>query len=369
MSEIKVNSIKGVSASSAAISVDNSSGSATANLTTVNSVTMPNGGFLSNRNKIINGSMLCSQRGQTFTSPSNTDCTLDRFRINHSMGGAITVTQSTTSPDGFSRSLKVDVTTADTIGAGEYLQINHKVEARDLQDLAFGTSSAKNFTFSFYVRSNVTGTYTTSIQLPDDSAKQVSQTYTINSADTWERKSFTFTGDTSGVINNDNGNGMNIYWQLAIGSNYTGGSSSTTFQANSDPNFAAGHTANLLSSTSNEFYLTGVQLEVGSVATDFEHRSFAQELALCQRYYFIQMSSKHNSSSDYEIEFITANMRATPTATRLSNVYFGGESSTSFSSIETNTTNQSSEVVTMVYVLRNTSDANCGGKYAFDAEL
>ena len=81
------------------------------------------------------------------------------------------------------------------------------------------------------------------------------------------------------------------------------------------------------------------------------------------------MSSRHNSNSDYEIEFITANMRATPTATRLSNVYFGGESSTSFSSIQTNTTNQSSEVFTMVYVLRNTSDANCGGKYAFDAEL
>jgi len=305
MSEIKVNSIKGVGASAAAITVNNTDGTCSANITN----------NLSNRNKIINGGMVCSQRGTSFVSPTNTQATLDRFKINHSMGGAITVSQSTTNPGGFANSLKVDVTTADTIGAGEYLQINHKIEAQNLQDLAFGTSSAKNITFSFYVRSNLTGTYTISIQLPDNSNKQVSQTYTINSADTWERKSFTFTGDTSGVINNDNGNGMNIYWQLAIGSNYTGGSSSTTFQANSDPNFAAGHTANLLSSTSNEFYLTGVQLEVGDHATDFEHRSFAQELALCQRYYAVAGTIMQTGTPHRWVNTIhlPVEMRAKPT--------------------------------------------------------
>ena len=115
--------------------------------------------------------------------------------------------------------------------------------------------------------------------------------------------------------------------------------------------------------------MTGVQLEVGQVATPFEHRSFGKELALCQRYYYIQAASRHNSSGDIELEFISANMRATPTATRLSGVYFGGESSTSFSSVQTLTTGQSSEVVTLMFVIQNSSDANCGGKYAFDAEM
>ena len=248
-------------------------------------VTGINGGQLGNRNKIINGSMICSQRGSSFAA-ANMIYTLDRFKIQGSNDGAVTISQSTTSPDGFSKSFKVDVTTADTsIASGQYLQINNRVEAQDLQDLAYGTSAAKAITLSFYVRSNVTGTYTFAIQQADNSAKQVSQTYTINSANTWERKTFTFAGDTSGVINNDNGTGFQIYWNLAIGTQYTSGTSRPNWTTFSDSDFAAGHTANLLSSTSNEFYLTGIQLEVGSSATDFEHRSFGQELELCKRYY------------------------------------------------------------------------------------
>ena len=277
MSEIKVNSIKGVGASAAAITVNNTDGTCTANITN----------NLSNRNKIINGSMICSQRGSSFAAANNI-YTLDRYKINGSHDGAVTISQSSTSPDGFSNSLKVDVTTADTsIASGQYIQINARPEAQDLQDLAYGTSAAKTITVSFYVRSNVTGTYTFAMQQADNSSKQVSQTYTINSADTWEKKTFTFAGDTSGVINNDNGVGFQINWNLAIGSQYTTGTSRSVWTTYADADFAAGHTANILSSTSNEFYLTGVQLEVGSVATDFEHRSYAQELALCQRYYEI----------------------------------------------------------------------------------
>ena len=289
MSEIKVNSIKGVGASAAAITVNNSDGTCTANITN----------NLSNRNKIINGGMVCSQRGSSFAAANNM-YTLDRFKIQGSHDGAVTISQSTTSPDGFSKSFKVDVTTADTsIASGQYIQINTRPEAQDLQDLAYGTSAAKTITVSFYVRSNVTGTYTFAIQQADNSSKQVSQTYTINSADTWERKTFTFAGDTSGVINDDNGTGFQINWNLAIGSQYTSGTSRSVWTAYADGDFAAGHTANILSSTSNEFYITGVQLEIGSVATDFEHRSFAQELLLCRRYAVVWKSK--NKVRDYII--------------------------------------------------------------------
>tara|TARA_B100000131_G_scaffold49272_1_gene43919 strand:- start:357 stop:1433 length:1077 start_codon:yes stop_codon:yes gene_type:complete len=236
-----------------------------------------------NKNKIINGQMICSQRGSSFTSDGYT---LDRFERQQSSDGAFTVTQSTTSPDDFANSLKVDVTTADTsLAAAQYAQIKYKIEAQDLQDLAFGTSAAKTVTLSFYVRSNKTGNYAFAIQQSDNSFKQASFQYAISSADTWERKTITIAGDTSGVINNDTGDGFILLWALAAGTNLTSGSTRSTFTTRVAADQYAGQGVNLLDSTSNEWYITGVQLEVGSVATDFEHRSFAQELELCKRYY------------------------------------------------------------------------------------
>jgi len=275
MSEIKVNSIKGVGASAAAITVNNTDGTCTANITN----------NLSNRNKIINGAMTVSQRGTSFTSDGYT---LDRFERQENTDGAYTVTQSTTSPDGFSNSLKVDVTTADTsISASQYANLKYKIEAQDLQDLAFGTSAAKTVVLSFYVRSNKTGNYAFAIQQSDNSFKMASFQYTINSADTWERKTIVIAGDTSGVINNDNADGFILLWAFAAGSNYTTGSLRSTFTARVAADQYVGQGVNLLDSTSNEWYITGVQFEVNSsgVATDFEHRSFGQYLALCQRYY------------------------------------------------------------------------------------
>jgi len=298
MSEIKVNSIKGVGASAAAITVNNTDGTCTANITTVNSVTMPNGGFLSNRRINVNGAMTISQRGTSFSTVSNNESTIDQFALTHDYGSSqMSVSHSTTSPDGFSNSYKLDVNTADTsIGSGQYVAIRHRVEAQNLQHLAFGTSSAKSISLSFYVRSNVTGTYAVNIQQTDNSKKQVSGTYTINSADTWERKTFTFAGDTSGVINNDTGDGFEMLWYLVAGSNRTSGTARSTFTAHATADEAAGQTANILSSTSNEFYLTGVQLEVGSVATDFEHRSYTQELALAQRYYYVVADARDSGT-------------------------------------------------------------------------
>lgn len=277
MSEIKVNSIKGVGAASAAITINNSDGTVSANLN--NNV--------GNKNLIINGAMQISQRNSTFTPANNTNTyTLDRFQAGNSNDGAYTVSQSTTAPDGFSNSLKVDITTADTsIGSTQFAQILHKVEAQNLQHLAFGTSAAKNSVLSFYVRSNKTGNYAVAVLQHDNSSKQVTFQYTINSADTWERKSFLIPGDTSGVINNDTGRGFDIHFGLAAGNTFTSGSTRSSFTTFADGDLLAGQGVNLLDSTSNEWYITGVQLELGSVMTDFDHRSAAQELHLCKRYF------------------------------------------------------------------------------------
>ena len=238
------------------------------------------------RNLIINGAMNVSQRGTSFADVSNDTYTLDRFNRRESNDGAVTITQDSSAPSGFANSLKVDVTTADSsIGSSQFEAIEHIIEAQNLQTLAFGTSDAKNFTVSFYVKSNKTGTYALNVIQEDNSSKQATLNYTIDSADTWERKSLTFTGDTSGVINDDNGGGFKILIWLAAGSDFTSGSATATFQSYSNAQAAAQHGVNLLDSTSNEWFITGLQLEVGQNATTFEHEPFERTLLKCQRYY------------------------------------------------------------------------------------
>ena len=248
---------------------------------------VPTVGQLSHRNKVINGAMNVAQRNMPITS-ANGYC-LDMFKLWDGMdSGVATVDQSTHSPDGFSKSFKVDVTTADTsLAATDYARIHHRIEAQNLQDLAYGTSEAKNIVISFYVRSTTTGTYVFSIEQSDNSNKHCVFNYTVNSANTWERKTFSIAGDTAGVINDDNGYGFTMYWILAAGSNYSSGSTRSTWTAKVAADSMAGQSVNLFSNTSNEFFLTGVQLEVGSVVTPFEHRSFSDELSRCQRYYYV----------------------------------------------------------------------------------
>ena len=238
------------------------------------------------RNLVINGAMQVAQRG-TVTAVANNEYTLDRFAFTHSQDGAFTVTQDSSAPDGFGNSLKLDVTTVDdSLSASQYLIMEHKIEAQNLQQLQFGKSGAKNITLSFYVKSNKTGTYGVNIIQSDNSSKIANLTYTINSADTWEQKSLTFTGDTSGAINDDNGIGLKLGFTLAVGSTWTSGNTSASFRAFANGNYGGGHAVNILDNTSNEWYITGIQMEVGSQATPFENRSFGDELALCQRYYY-----------------------------------------------------------------------------------
>jgi len=236
------------------------------------------------KNLIINGAMQVAQRG-TSSATTSGYATVDRFRNSESFVDqlAVTQSQSTDAPDGFRTSYKMDVTTAESaIDANDLYNIQTRLEANSLQQLAYGTSNAQSVALSFWVKSNVTGTYSVLI-FQGDSNRGITSTYTINSANTWEQKTITFSGDSSGTINNDSGVGLYLVWHLLAGSDYTG--TDATSWVSTNANNAYGHTAQWGLSTSDDFYLTGVQLEVGDVATPFEHRSYGEELALCQRYY------------------------------------------------------------------------------------
>jgi len=284
------------------------------------------------RNLIINGAMQCWQRATAATAASNSYNTVDRFYMNKSNDGAYTTEQSTDTPTGTGFSLKAQVTTADTsISAAQYAYIHQNIEAQNLQALQYGTSNAKNITLSFQVKSNKTGTYTIVVRKLDTTTYHLVIEYTINSANTWEKKEITISptaGSTSlitasgGAIANDNGTGFQIGWNLAFGSNYNG-ATNNTWSSNTS-HYATSNQVNWMDSTSNNFYLTQVQLELGDTATPFEHRSFGDELAMCQRYYQTYKAGGYNprayanlnnySYAAQEVSFATA-MRATPTAT------------------------------------------------------
>ena len=241
---------------------------------------------LSNRNIIINGAMQVAQRGTSFTGLGGSAgvYSLDRIRYGFTMNsGRFTITQSTDSPDGFANSLKVDITTAESsLNASSGAALSQLLEGQNVQFFAKGTSDAKQYALSFYVKSNVTGTYIVEL-FDNDNTRQVSKSYTIDSANTWERKTISFPADTTGAFGNDNANSLFVQWFLASGTDRTSGTLNTSWASSTNANRAVGQT-NLFSSTSNEWYITGVQLEVGDTATPFEHRSFGDEFHRCRRY-------------------------------------------------------------------------------------
>jgi len=251
-------------------------------------------GFVTGRrNLIINGAMQVAQRGVGPTAIGTGYYTVDRFKTQKNNDGAFTTEQSTDHPNGAGNSLKWAVTTADSsVAADQYLYMSHFIEAQNLQHLLYGTSSAKSLTLSFWVKSNKTGTYSVVIRKLDSTKYHLVHEYTIDSADTWEKKIITISptaGSTSfitasaGAIANDNGRGLEIVFNLAWGSTYNG-ATNNVWSSNTN-HYATSNQVNWMDSTSNNFYLTEVQLEVGENASDFEHRSFGEELSLCQRYY------------------------------------------------------------------------------------
>jgi hypothetical protein len=249
---------------------------------------------LSHRNMIINGAMNVYQRGSlAITQTNNGGFALDRFQYwqSGSMGQWLgTMSQHAMSDaevvsTGHINALKIITTTVENaIGSDEFAYLYYKIEAQDCQRLCYGRSNTKTATLSFWAKSKVAGTYAVSLY-QSDGANIIGQTYTLV-ADTWKKIEMTFTGNTISAIANDSGEGLAINWAL-IGPNsgdYTSGDN-TSWGAYAANKIGYGHNVTWGTSTSHDFYLTGVQLELGSNATPFEHRSYGDELAMCQRYY------------------------------------------------------------------------------------
>ena len=279
------------------------------------------------KNIIINGDMSLAQRTTSKASLTGSSYeTVDRFKQEMTSGGTWTQSQSTDVPtgQGFAKSLKMDCTTANgSLSSNSNLIITQKIEGQNLQYIKKGTSSAESLTASFWVKSNKTGTYISRIRDADNS-RSISKSYTISSANTWEKKTITFAGDTTGALNNDNGTSLQLYFYLLAGTDYTSGTLATSWEANTNANIAVGQ-VNLADSTSNEWYITGVQLEAGTSASDFEFLPVDVNLLRCQRYFYVHTSTESyytgvNRGDNYNIYENTfpVTMRSTPSLTETS---------------------------------------------------
>ena len=284
------------------------------------------------KNLIQNGSFVVAQRGTSFTGLGTAAAyTLDRWKldINGSPQARVTITQDTDVPSGqgFASSLKIDVTTAESsVAAGETFHVFQNIEAQNLQLLAYNTASAKTMVLSFWFKSPKSGTHCVTIDNQDGGSTYIRE-FTVASADTWEKHSVTFPGDTAAGINNDNGTGLTLIFPLINGTSYQGTANTWT---GSGTQWSTSNQQNLLDNTANNIYITGVQLEVGSVATDFEHEDYGTTLQKCYRYFqaiYIDNNAGHaaeasGSTSAYTamIPYLSYNWRATPSASIRTNV-------------------------------------------------
>ena len=240
------------------------------------------------KNIVINGDMQIAQRSTSVASITTSGYyTLDRHQVEMSSLGTWTMSQSTDVPSGygFSKSLKLDCTTADASpSASDYLVLSQRFEGQNLQYLKKGTASAVSLTASFWVKSTKTGTFI--CELNDlDNSRHICKSYTVNTTNTWEFKTLTFAGDTTGAFDNDNAGSLVINWFLGAGSTYTSGTLQTSWGTRTSANIMVGQ-VNIADSTSNDFLITGVQLEAGTSATDFEFLPIDVSLVRCARYYY-----------------------------------------------------------------------------------
>ena len=309
-----------------------------ATVTTVNTTNLINATPLSNRRVNINGCMQIWQRSDNATDigGSNGYFACDRYRSSNNGSQRHSIIQSSDTPNGFGYSMKIDVTTANSSpSANNYVFIQHRLEGHDLQQFAKGSSDAKQYTLSFHVKSPKTGVHV--VQWEDvQNTRSTSKSYTVSQANTWEKHTITFDADTTGVISNDITHRMQLYFWLMAGSTYNTGNVSdlaTTWAGTGAASRASGQ-VNCFDSTDNDFYITGIQLEVGSVATPFEHRSYGDEFSRCGRYYqkIAEGNSKaialcfHYSTtySDWVLQYPMGAMRTNPSIDMVqgSNYYY-----------------------------------------------
>ena len=283
---------------------------------------------LSHRNIIDNGAMQVAQRGTSGTG-ANAVIAIDRYKRVADNNGAVTTSQVTDAPTGFKNSYKATITAADTsIASAQYEFVEHTIEGYNTIPLALGTSDAKQITFSFYVKSSLAGIFGGVIKNGAQNRSYPYQ-YTINSANTWERKTITLTGDTSGTWPTDNTAGLKVQWSLGTGTDYHATANAWGAGNKVTPNVArSGATSDaLLANVNATWQITGVQLELGSVATPFEHRSYGEEFIRCKRYYQellgngtythaipVWFLNSTGSSTNIQLPY---EMRAAPVVTRI----------------------------------------------------
>jgi len=263
------------------------------------------------KNIIINGDMSIAQRGTSFSSISSGSANfgVDRFNVEVSSLGTWTISQETDVPtgQGFAKSLKLDCTTADASpSADDLIVLTQSIEGQNLQYLKKGTSNAESITLSFWVKSNKTGTYIAELRDVDNN-RTINKSYTINSSNTWEKKTIIYDGDTTGTLDNDNGKSFQLNFWLGGGSNWTSGTLQTSWGSNTLANRQVGQ-VNLADSTSNEWYITGVQLEAGTTASDFEFLPYDVNLSRCQRYYQL-WTEGNNKEVDIGFYFTSSSVR------------------------------------------------------------
>ena len=235
-------------------------------------------------NRLINGNFVIDQRnaGASLTNTTSFPYSLDRWQIQGNVASKYTAQQSTTAPTGFSNSLLITSSSAYSVAAGDYFFFNQKIEGFNTSDLQWGTADAKTVTLSFWVRSSLTGTFGGSI-VNGTFNYSYPFSYTIFAANTWEQKSVTVAGPTAGTwVGATNGTGLAVLFGLGVGSTYSG--TAGLWSANSY--YSATGATSVVGTNGATFYITGVQLEVGSTATSFDYRPYTTELQLCQRYYY-----------------------------------------------------------------------------------
>jgi hypothetical protein len=237
------------------------------------------------KNRIINGAMVIDQRNAGASVTPNGTYTLDRWSISNSQTGKLTVQQnagSVTPPVGFTNYLGVTSTSAYSVLSGDYFWLGQRIEGFNTADLAWGTANAQTITLSFWVRSSLTGTFGGALR-NDAGNYNYPFSYTVSSANTWEQKSITITGATSGTWLKTNGNGIELDFSLGIGSTYGSGTAGAWTTSNY---YAPTGATSVVGTNGATFYITGVQLEKGSTATSFDYRPYGTELNLCQRYFY-----------------------------------------------------------------------------------